>query len=501
MSDVTRAERKRDQEILARLHELGKGKMGDDQFVYGVDDKFTLPARYEADPKEAVRALARLVDAQEKRTDTHRTFPYRPWDGAAAFARALYSVFGTSGIGVTTYGMFGEEHPPEIHSIPVGPGENDTLQVPWGHVELPVLEAEFELDSTLDADNGLVFHITANMPKRNKARVEGFFNVVSDELKKNSIYRGKSFYGTGAMDMPVFLDPNKLNPDSVVYSDDVKIQLAGSVFGPIEHAAVLKAEGRALKRAVLLAGDYGTGKSLAGNLTAQKANRHGWTFIHVRPGKDNVLEALQTAKLYQPAVVFVEDVDSESRKDADMRKMLEAFDGITSKHTDIICVLTTNHPDKIHPGMLRPGRMDAVITFGGLDEAGVEALFKRVTGDRLDGDVDWAKVHNAVVEFPPAYLKEVANRAVLYQVASGTEKITTGDLVAAAHGLRDQLNLMRANAQPEEKDTLSEELRRLTTDAAARAVQDETRGQMVPSPEGYRITFQPKNSRVSVKDE
>jgi ATP-dependent 26S proteasome regulatory subunit len=191
--------------------------------------------------------------------------------------------------------------------------------------------------------------------------------------------------------------------------------------------------------------------------------------------------------------VFVEDVDSESRKDGDMRQMLEAFDGITAKHTDIIAVLTTNHPDKIHPGMLRPGRMDAVVTFAGLDKAGVEALFTRVTGKRLADEIDWAQVHAAVAEFPPAYLKEVANRAVLFQTADGSEKIETDDLVAAAHGLRDQLNLMRANAQPEDHDTLSDELRRLTMDAAASAVVDRTKGQMVPTDAGTGSRSSPRS--------
>lgn len=490
-STVQRQDRAREKEIKDRLHELGRGQMSDDQFVYGADDKFTLPARYEQDPKSAVVALAKLVDAQEKRTDVNRTFLYRPWDGAAAFARALYAVFGTAGIGLSTFTFFGEK-PPQIMTVPTGPSETDNVQVPWGKVELPVLETVFVLGATMDKDNGMVFTLTANTPKRNKAKVEGFYTMVGDELKNRSIYRGKSFYGTSADDMPVFLDPNKLNPADVIYSDDVMIQLQGSVWAPIEHASALKAEKRALKRAVLLAGEYGTGKSLAGNLTAQRANANGWTFIHVRPGKDNVLEALQTAKLYQPAVVFVEDVDSESRKGDDMRLMLEAFDGITAKHTDIVVVMTTNHPDKIHPGMLRPGRMDAVIKFEGLDRAGVEALFRRVTGDRLASDVDWNAVHVAVVGFPPAYLKEVAGRAVLYQLSSGSKKITTSDLVGAAHGLRDQLDLMVANMQPEDVDTLSVELAKLTRQAAADAVVEQTEGRMVEDHDadfGYRLVF------------
>ena len=38
--------------------------------------------------------------------------------------------------------------------------------------------------------------------------------------------------------------------------------------------------------------------------TGQVALENGWTFIQARPGVDDLSTVLQTAKLYQPAVVF-----------------------------------------------------------------------------------------------------------------------------------------------------------------------------------------------------
>jgi transitional endoplasmic reticulum ATPase len=42
--------------------------------------------------------------------------------------------------------------------------------------------------------------------------------------------------------------------------------------------------------------------------------------------------------------------------------------------------MTTNHKDEIHKGMLRPGRLDAIIEIGAMDRPGVEKLAR--TRDR-----------------------------------------------------------------------------------------------------------------------
>ncbi|NIS12736.1 MAG: AAA family ATPase, partial [Thermoplasmata archaeon] len=88
-------------------------------------------------------------------------------------------------------------------------------------------------------------------------------------------------------------------------------------------------------------------------------------FIQCRPGIDNVYDAMKTARLYQPAVVFYEDVDTIAQGDQTqghvaVTQLLDIFDGLTAKSTKILAILTTNHPEKIHKGMVRPGRLDAV---------------------------------------------------------------------------------------------------------------------------------------------
>ena len=180
--------------------------------------------------------------------------------------------------------------------------------------------------------------------------------------------------------------------------------------------------------------------------------KHERTFIYVRPGKDDLESALQTAKLYQPSVVFFEDLDSvanpEGQESDAVSRMLDVFDGIVAKSTDIIAILTTNHTEKIHKGMLRPGRLDAVIKFGALDAKGIQKLIRVCVDESLLATkIDWPLVCAAMEEFMPAFVKEATDNAIRYALGrmdAGDDvvKLDTEDFVNAANGLREHHALM-----------------------------------------------------------
>jgi transitional endoplasmic reticulum ATPase len=158
---------------------------------------------------------------------------------------------------------------------------------------------------------------------------------------------------------------------------------------------------------------------------------------------------MQTAKLYQPSVVFFEDVDTVSdpqdQSQDDVSKLLDVFDGIQSKDTKIIVVLTTNHVERIHKGMVRPGRLDAVIHVGELDTDGfIRLIHSLVPLDKL-GSLNKELIGEAFAGFLPAFAAEAINRAVRYSIARNHGEVgllNTEDFVEAAEGLRPQLELM-----------------------------------------------------------
>ena len=241
-------------------------------------------------------------------------------------------------------------------------------------------------------------------------------------------------------------------------------QLEANVWSLLRYSDKMEKHGVPLKRAVLFEGPYGTGKTLGAYLTAKIAVEHGWSFIYCRPGRDNLTDVMATARLYQPSCVFFEDVDtvaaSGSGQSDHVTELLDLFDGIQSKGTKIMCVLTTNNVQKIHKGMVRPGRLDAVIHIGALDTAGMEKMAKAVIDESLlSPDIDWLLVGAAMEGFLPAFVREVLDRAMRYNMARNAGDPTilkTNDFLQAADGLRPQLDLMNGAGDTPEVDLLQE---------------------------------------------
>ncbi len=240
-------------------------------------------------------------------------------------------------------------------------------------------------------------------------------------------------------------------------------QLNANVWSLLEHTDAMREQGLPLKRSVLLEGPYGTGKTLAAFLTAQRAVANNWTFIFVRPNKDNLNDAMATAQLYQPSVVFFEDIDTTGSPDTNASELLDVFDGIQAKGTEILAVLTTNHADRIHKGLVRPGRLDAVIHIGALDQAGIERLIYSIVPSRqLPKNLDMDSIYESMEGYMPAFVKEAIDRAIRYNLARNEGKFTqlsSDDFVQAGNGLRDQLNLMEGAREEFVQPTLDATLR------------------------------------------
>lgn len=438
------------QAALVALANLGGSLSHDDDIIFD-GQRYQLPETQ--DLSGAIDYLTQKRDEDEEQMDFRRTYKYRPLDGARATSNAIKRAFGFS-IAKPIYTFFGKQNP-ELRDIPVS--VNETEQVPWGQLALPSLDgATVFLNAGHDPEYGNVFSIVVRSPRKWRHHIQGFFKLIDDELTNNSIYRGKAIDG---QEDPQFIGLDGVNPDDVVYTQETLRQLEANVWSPIKHADALAALGQPGKRSVLFEGPYGTGKTLGAYLTAQVAVDNGWTFIMCRPGRDELDQVMQTARIYQPSVVFFEDLDTVAINNGDeqITRLLDTFDGISAKGTKMLLVLTTNHVERIHKGMVRPGRLDAVIHVGAMDRLGVEKLVRRIVGDALAPDVDFDAVYESVREitdnhdnviqegFMPAFVREAVDRAIRYNVsrnAGEVGSINTDDLVAAANGLRPQLELM-----------------------------------------------------------
>jgi transitional endoplasmic reticulum ATPase len=439
-----------EEKLLATLRELGGKQVTEQSGIRNHRETFIAKPQPMTTAQLAQIAV-KAAEAENEITEFSRTFNYRPWDGANAFQLALYKAFGHAGVGKATQTMFGTQ-PPRRVTIEVGP--NETAQVPWG-------EVEFTLDGA-SSEFGPIFYLSFRGPKRREGEVEGIFKLIEEELRTNSIYKGKAFNGAH---MPSFLDPYSIDRKNVVYAKEVERSLIGLLWHPIRYTQEARNQGISLKRSILLGGPYGTGKSMAAMLTAQEAVSNGWTFIQCRPGHDDLDQVMKTAQLYQPAVVFYEDVDTiaQNGEPEAVQKLLDTFDGISAKGTEIVVVLTTNHVNRIHKGMLRPGRMDGVIEIGPMDAYAAARLMMGKLSGKIAGDLEkleemypapsWELDHFvsegkeldpevaaaalATLE-TPAFIDEALRRILLWALARPDFKATTQDVLDAVESLIPQ---------------------------------------------------------------
>lgn len=449
------------EEALERLAELG-GKLSGEEDIVFQGTKYVLPEHTSLD--DAISFLAKRRDDEENLVSFSRTFPYRPYDGARATSLAIKDFAGFT-LGKTLYTFFGRQLP-QLIDVRTGPGEEDTEQVPWGAMNIPGLrDTTIYLQSGKDPELGQVFVITAEAPRKYRWHIEGLFRLIAKHLKENSIFKGKAIDGGEN-----FIDVSVVDPADVVYTESVTRRLEGDVWSFIRYDRVLAQLGQDGKYAVLFEGPYGTGKSLAALLTAQVAVANGWTFLMCRPGKDNFIHAMEMARMYQPAVIFAEDIDTMAgpQSGSTIERHLDMLDGIKMKGLKLLAVFTTNHAEDIHKGMLRPGRIGAVIHVGAMDRAGVEKLGRRVIGAALAPDIDWDLVFERCEGYMPAFVKEVFDRSVRYAITLHDGKlgeIDTEAICLAADGLRDQYRLMEDASEDVRSTDLGSALERVVRDA------------------------------------
>lgn len=449
----------------------------------GGDEEAEVAEHLNSAQAEALFKRMQEREAQQLHKFIHR-YNYRPRDGAVALHNVLMRLFGTVGIGQTSYGFFGAEEP-EMEDVEIGIGQ--TVQVPMGgEVSFPMFGqgAYFRNHARRHYEYGMIYEFRFTAPKKYAAHIRGLQKEVEKELATNSIYRGKALDGGDQ-----FIDLSVVDPAKVIYSEQVSAALRADLWSIVEETDMMRELGIPLKHAVLLPGDYGTGKTLIGVVTGQKATANGWTFIQCRPGRDEYRSVMQMAKLYQPCVTFFEDIDTfaATGEDDPLAQLLDTYDGATAKGAEIVAVFTTNHPERIHKAMIRPGRIDAVIPVGHQDADSIQRMINvHLPADQLD-DLDYGRITTEMGGFSPAFIVEAIHRAgrhAIVREGGKPEKFVTDDFMLAAQSMRQHLDLMHAAEEGEsEPDQIGGVIESIVTDVLQAA-------KLGPDDDGnLRITF------------
>jgi len=349
--------------------------------------------------------------------------------------------------------------------VKTGPNPEDVVQVPWGQMQIPGVEGYLETGFSI-VKGRPVFTLNGVVKRKNEKEVAEVARQMRLFLKTNSIYRGKAIRidfpdledATSLQDFePEFLDLSNVRPEELIFSDDVQANIQANLFTPILHSDTCRKAGIPLKRGVLLAGPYGTGKTMTAYVAAKYAEDNGWTFLYLKDVNDLAI-AIQFAKMYGPSVIFAEDLDNAlgtSQRNTDVNGILNTIDGVDTKDSEIIVVLTTNHVDRINKAMLRPGRLDAVINVMPPNgEAAVKLVHQYARG-LLKTDDDFTNVSKLLNGKIPAVIREVVERAKLAAIAAAPTEdliITAKALEIAAKSMSGQLALLT----PQEPDDRSD---------------------------------------------
>jgi GNAT superfamily N-acetyltransferase len=236
-----------------------------------------------------------------------------------------------------------------------------------------------------------------------------------------------------------FLDRPQLDRAEVVLPPAVLDGIERQVLGVARHAGRLLASGQHLKRGVLLHGAPGTGKThtiryLLGRLPA--------VTVVVISGYalQWIAEACSVARVLQPSMVVIEDVDLIAGERGPLRgqhpllfQLLNEMDGL-GEDIDVTFLLTTNRADLLEAALAaRPGRVDHAARLP-LPDAGARRRLLELYRGRLVLDLsDPEAVVKRTEGVTASFLKELLRRAALFAAEAAPADPAAGNGTAPLH--------------------------------------------------------------------
>ena len=217
----------------------------------------------------------------------------------------------------------------------------------------------------------------------NAAVGEQYLRTIIDRSVEESIYRKQVLelaFEAGTKDeygdveraerlRVLFKAIEPVNDEDIVIDEVVRHMLWRNVIDLHVRRAVLKANGVPVRRGVLLYGPPGTGKTFACRYLCGKLPETT-RIIVTGPALLQVTQIFSLARMFQPSLVILEDVDLvfASREinlySSVLGELLDQMDGLRP-YEDISFVLTTNAIDRMESAIKdRPGRISQCIFLG-----------------------------------------------------------------------------------------------------------------------------------------
>ena len=190
--------------------------------------------------------------------------------------------------------------------------------------------------------------------------------------------------------------------------------------------------GGELPRGLLMVGPPGTGKTLLARAVAGEAGVPFFTItgsdfmeMFVGVGAKRVRDMFEKAKEKEPAIIFIDEIDSIGRKrgaglggghderEQTLNQLLSELDGF-EKNEGVVVMGATNRPDILDKALLRPGRFDRQITVHLPTQEHREQILKiHSKNKKISDDVDLQEIARSTPGFSGADLQNLLNEAAL----------------------------------------------------------------------------------------
>jgi ATP-dependent 26S proteasome regulatory subunit len=224
--------------------------------------------------------------------------------------------------------------------------------------------------------------------------------------------------------------------DNVILPEATLKLLDRNVLNFVDGRALLHRLGQSTRKGILLYGPPGTGKTHTIRYLA--SNLPGHTTLIITAAQVGLLgQYMSLARLLQPAMVVIEDVDLIARdrermgpcEESMLNKLLNEMDGL-KEDADILFVLTTNRPEQLEGALAnRPGRIDQAIEIPLPDDFNRKKLVELYGKGLPLGDIVVNEAARRTKGVSAAFIKELMRRVAQASIGrDGGATVQSADL-------------------------------------------------------------------------
>lgn len=337
--------------------------------------------------------------------------------------------------------------PAEYEEIDVGESEpvralkNGLWLLQQGNTRFAVLLAP---TGHFDETPGMQFQIAVPNTADGTRITQEFFQHLEESILKAESYRGKilslekqDHSYSGKSSGIVVHRLRTVDREQVILPDSTLRLLDRNVIQFVRQRERLSRFQQATKKGLLFYGPPGTGKTHTIHYLAKALEGH--TTLLISAEQVGLLtEYMTLARLLQPSMVILEDVDLIARDRTTMNspceevllnKLLNEMDGL-KEDADILFILTTNRPEHLEMALAsRPGRIDQAIEFPLPDQEGRRKLVALYSQGVAIPEAVIDEAIRRTEGVSAAFIKELMRRTVQFHIErDGAGDVSHDDL-------------------------------------------------------------------------